>query len=524
MFSIILYTNKPHENIDHNLKILKDTISSEDEIILLNYNRYHLEYRSDKDIEYHHINMVVNNAIDIALGRYCKNDDVIIIAPYIKISSNFIPKVKSIYQPLHMATCKTNTILNSEGNAEQDKRIGSSLRSTDFDLSLLIFNKKNTGSINGNHTKFISNVSQKGLRYQLYTNTTVYNISRIKRSSDALTIIYPSNSALFTKYVNSIKKKDDQVYTFPLNRRSSSYYMNKYILGTNTKKIVFVNPRSNVLTKDILNEIRTSKSNILYDVSSEITNDAILAFDKSDYRSSNKNHKVCSDIQKDIISYLKPEFKSAREKQKDIKYTENENVYSIIIPFMYNGDRFEIFEACIECLYKHLKDYDNVEIVIHETAPTRYLTNDFIEKYKLKYIFSKWDTLFHRAWSLNVVAKYIAQGNIFVFFDADLLINKTWVKELLNSDPDKVYIGWGKMNNLSNTSTQHYLNTGLLIKDYERIRYPSSHAAGGGINIIPRKIFMDIGGWPEENDKGYGGEDNYLNFLLNALNYIEKDY
>ena len=125
---------------------------------------------------------------------------------------------------------------------------------------------------------------------------------------------------------------------------------------------------------------------------------------------------------------------------------------------------------------------------------------------------------------MNVAAKYIAQGNVFVFFDADLLINQIWVKELINSDPTKMYIGWGKMNNLSNTSTQHYLDTGLLIKDYERVRLPNSHAAGGGINVMSRKMFMDIGGWPEENDKGYGGEDNYLNFLLNALDHIEKDY
>ena len=260
MFTIILYTNKSHKNVDHNLKILKDNITSDDEIILLNHNRYHLNYRSDKNITYRHVNMIINDALDLVMNRYCDNDDIIIISPHIKISSDFISRVKLSYKPFHMATCKTSTILNVENNIQLDKRIGSALRSSDFNLSLLIFNKKNTGLINGNAAKFISNAPKNGLSYQLYKNTTVYDTSHIKRSNKALTIIYPSGSSLFTKHIKAIKNKDDQVYTFPLNRRSSNYYMNKYVLGTNTKRVILINPRSSILTSDMLDDIRSSNT------------------------------------------------------------------------------------------------------------------------------------------------------------------------------------------------------------------------------------------------------------------------
>ena len=200
--------------------------------------------------------------------------------------------------------------------------------------------------------------------------------------------------------------------------------------------------------------------------------------------------------------------------------------YSIIIPFMYNGDRFAIFEESVKCLNKYLKRYDNVEIIIHETASKRYLNDDFIKKYNLKYMYSKWTKPFHRAWALNVPAKHMATGNVFVFFDADLLITKQWVRELFNSDPRRVRIGWGVMKNLSYMATKHYVKTGLLMNDYQRIRKPGPNGgAGGGINIIPRKIFFNVAGWVEDNDKGYGGEDNYIHFKLKSLGHInQKNY
>jgi len=197
----------------------------------------------------------------------------------------------------------------------------------------------------------------------------------------------------------------------------------------------------------------------------------------------------------------------------------NDNTYSIIIPFMYNGDRFPLFEASIKCLHIYFKDNSKVEIIIHETSSKRYLTNEFIQKYNLKYIYSEWNEVFHRAWALNIPAKYMAIGDVFVFFDADLIVTDEWVNELLKCN--SIMIGWGKMMNLTKKSTEYYLKNGEILNNFQRTRIPEPNGAAGGINILPRKVFFDICGWDETFRGTYGGEDNALNLKLQSLGYIK---
>jgi len=203
---------------------------------------------------------------------------------------------------------------------------------------------------------------------------------------------------------------------------------------------------------------------------------------------------------------------------------KNTEKYDIIIPFMYNGDRFPLFEASIKCLYEKTKTISNINIIVHETSSQQYITNDFIKKYNIKYIYSKWDEVFHRAWALNIPAKYYSNADIFVFFDADILITDEWLEELLYTDINKIYIGWGEMINLSEKATNQYIDNGDIINDYDRIRHPHPNAAAGGINIIPKKIFLNIHGWDESFKNTYGGEDNVLYYKLLNLGYNPNNF
>jgi len=198
--------------------------------------------------------------------------------------------------------------------------------------------------------------------------------------------------------------------------------------------------------------------------------------------------------------------------------------YDFIIPFMYNEDRFELFESTIKRLHNFFKDIDNVNIIVHETAPKQFLGIDFIKKYDIKYMYSEWNEVFHRAWALNVPAKHLSTADIFIFFDADLLITEQWVNELLSCNPNNVYIGWGKMFNLDYYATKHYIKTDELIERYERIRIPNPNAAAGGINIIPSYIFFDVNGWDESFRNTYGGEDNVLYCKLSKLGYKPNNF
>jgi hypothetical protein len=198
---------------------------------------------------------------------------------------------------------------------------------------------------------------------------------------------------------------------------------------------------------------------------------------------------------------------------------------SIIIPFMMKGDRWPLFQASIKCLYEKIKKYPNIEIIIHETSPSPQLPKWFIREYNLVYVFNEWTLPFHRSWALNIPAKHVAKGDVFCFFDADLIIDDEWVHNLLACDPKRYYIGWEVIKYLTKANTELYLKTGKIntrkIRFINQISEKRLFDIGcGGINLMPREMFFDIKGWPEHySGLGYGAEDNSMNYKIISLGY-----
>jgi hypothetical protein len=190
---------------------------------------------------------------------------------------------------------------------------------------------------------------------------------------------------------------------------------------------------------------------------------------------------------------------------------------------MHLGDRWPLFEACIERLHDRIKKHYNIEVIVHEVGTKRHIQPEFVDRYNLEYMFSEYDGIFHRAWCLNVVTRFMSKGEILVFFDGDLLVDDDWVNELLRCDKTKSYIGWGEMINITKENTDVYLKTKTISGKPERTRVPDSYGPAGGINVIPRDVFFNVGGWPESyKGMGYGGEDNSLAFKMNVLGIYEK--
>lgn len=175
----------------------------------------------------------------------------------------------------------------------------------------------------------------------------------------------------------------------------------------------------------------------------------------------------------------------------------------------------------MENLHNLTKNDKLVELVVHETGPERHLTDEWVKNYNIKYSFSKWDGVFHRAWSLNYAAKHSASGDLFVFMDADLIVDKKWLLEVKKCE--NISIGWSEMVNLNHKGTEKFLSGKIsLITDFdiERVRKPSPYAAAGGINIFPKDIFFDIKGWCEDYYGTYGGEDNSTLLKLTNFGYV----
>jgi hypothetical protein len=524
-FSIILYTNQENNIIDHNINTLKRCIHG-DEIIILNYSRYHNKYRRFNDIAYHQFNKNLFVAIDTVLHRYSKHDNIILISPSIRLTRKTLKGIKQNYKDNQIASCKVNTITNNNV-VLQDTRIGSFIKPSYFDKNFLIFNKVKTGLFNNQSIKnFCKRTNVFDLK--IFNDVIVYNVN--PNPKENITILLPSTHSTLIPYIKKIKKEFDSFYTFNMGERTAYLHLNKYIKNSKNEIIVLINPYTKIFDKNILNDARSTPldtvfifdSNNVYN-NNTLTNDCIISFNKKNFQENNFQLKKCVDVQKHLCFNKKIQYFSYQPQKEIIEkkvFDKNKNSYSIIIPFMYNGDRWSLFKASIEELYNHTKQHNNIEIIIHETAPERFLTDDFINQYGIEYIFSEWSDYFHRGWSLNVAAKYKAKGNMLVFFDADLIITKQWVNELLSCNKYDIKIGWGKMYNLTKNATKHYLRTKQIIRDFDRVRRPSAHGAGGGINVIPKQVFFDIKGWPEENNKGYGFEDNAMNFKLETLGYI----
>ncbi len=524
-FTIVIPTNKQTDEIDHNIKSLIIQCIDGDDIVLINYNNFHLSYRSEKKISYKQISLNRSDALDMYFKRYCNQDNIVIINPHVKIKKDFLSNLRRDFDNKKIGTCRIDTIKN--GSVVIDKRIGSSINGDMFTNDVLIFDRSITG-VPGK--KSVIDFCNDYGDLELYKNIKVYFNDTIR--SNNITLIIPSRNTTLRPIISKLISKNDTIHYFNIGKRNIVYYLNKFILSSPNDTILFINPETSIFDESVLEDVRLHKGINVYDTNTtynikKITDDCIVSFDKSLYKSTSHiqtNNTI--DIQKFILGSNEVRYKTFNHNQIS-DYTpitrRGGDKYSIIIPFMYNGDRWDIFNASIQCLYEHTKDYENIEIVVHETAPTRFIDQKFINKYNIVYGYSKWDNHFHRGWSLNVAARHLASGDIFTFFDADLLINKTWVMELLKCTKGDIKIGWGKMKNLTRSSTLYYLNTGQIYNDLERTRLPSSHGAGGGINIISKDIFYKIKGWPEEFTS-YGGEDNVYNFKLHSLGYTKKDY
>jgi len=324
----------------------------------------------------------------------------------------------------------------------------------------------------------------------------------------SVSILIPSRQKKhILEYVKNVKNKDDEVLIFNVGSHQITQVMNKMIQKAKNDYIILINPKSKNL--NIIEALKNAPK--------EYYNGkmGVIGFNKDKFKPIELDHVSHASYQKNIIININPKIIN------DYEYEYyNWTKISIIIPFMYNGDRFNLFECCIKNLYNLIKHDKNVELVIHETGEKRYLTNKWIKKYKINYEYTKWDHIFHRAWSLNYAAKNIATGDMFVFMDADLIVDRTWLKEIKNNNT--IAVGWSEMVNLNDKGTKKFINnigSPINNSDIERKRYPNLYAAAGGINIYPKKVFFKIKGWCEDYYGTYGGEDNSTFLKIKSFGY-----
>jgi len=525
MFTFIIVTNRVVEETTKTINTLLATKLPQDSVVIINYSNYSIKYRDIEGIDYRHIKQSRNQAINISLP---KDSNVVLLEDGIAISYNFVECLYKHYDFNSLCTLRIDKSTSNGKFIESDYRIGSTITPKLFTHFAIAFNTSLIPRVGETPEETAIIASGWDVPLLLLPNVRVVVSSLKNKSSNpvGITVLIPSLKYEFKEYIKNDMREYDKIYEFDSNPRGVTKFINQMMVISPNNCAVIINPNSKIHPAGMLNRIRGLYNNsacILFDTDAKsISDDAWLVVPKSKYTFTHKVFDTISQLHYDIISYNHKNLISYIDGYENKKLSTN-NMISIIIPYMHLGDRWPLFEACIEKLYNCTKNHPNIEIIVHECGPKRYIKPEFITLYNLEYMFSEYHGIFHRAWCLNVVSRFLAKGNTLVFFDGDLIVDDTWVNELLACNKTKAYIGWGEMINLTKEGTDRYLKTRVISGRIERIRVPDSYGPAGGINIIPRNIFFDIGGWPESyKDMGYGGEDNSLAFKMGALEVYGK--
>lgn len=160
-----------------------------------------------------------------------------------------------------------------------------------------------------------------------------------------------------------------------------------------------------------------------------------------------------------------------------------------------------------------LKNFPDIEIIVIEQATKRSLTN---LPQNAKHLLLPNDGLFRRAWGFNV-GFHLATHNILAFGDNDLVVP---AHALLQSAVDCVKYGTtspypsGTVLDLTQTATNHFIETQLVTRRLQHTRRVSPYA--GGIVFFTKQAFEAVGGW-EEKICGWGGEDDHMTIKIKKI-------
>lgn len=212
----------------------------------------------------------------------------------------------------------------------------------------------------------------------------------------------------------------------------------------------------------------------------------------------------------------------ARKKEARKKASFGPDV-SVIIPYMHTPERFPLLMSCISSLSTE------VEICVVEIGKKR---NVFLPPEDFEYMFVYYSNMMHRGWALNLGARHLATGKKLVLLDADVIIPDNFFEMVKWCDYPAV--AWNKMYYLDEDSTKDYMIRLLqkgergIFEEYaveeksEVVKEPRFDGPAGGITVVPRDIFFQLKGVPENFEGTWGGPDNAFAAKLRAFGHPFK--
>ena len=168
---------------------------------------------------------------------------------------------------------------------------------------------------------------------------------------------------------------------------------------------------------------------------------------------------------------------------------------SVICAYEHHPSRLPLLVYSLNTLLPQFTSSD--ELCIVETGPLKYLPKKFRPQVSnLKYLKVFTTCPFNRGWAHNVGALHLSTKEILLFIDADLVFPPHYLERV--RDVDAPFVGWEEMRYLTPESTKLLLSGQNARLSFFRRTNPGLLDASGGVLVVPRKIFLEVGGYYEK--------------------------
>jgi hypothetical protein len=185
--------------------------------------------------------------------------------------------------------------------------------------------------------------------------------------------------------------------------------------------------------------------------------------------------------------------------------------FSYIIGYRHRSDRFNNLKRTLEWI----NGFKGVQVILVEQDKHSKISHLNLP---CKHIFVKSKMPYNRSWSFNVGLKYV-KSNVVVFGDSDLVMNPTdFINGLKSLEQYEMVSPYHSVVDLtpqeSSLSIESIVNIdrpGRGEEDHQKINIC------GGISMFRTDSIRKIGGWSEDFNNGWGGEDDFQTIKVQNL-------